>query len=528
MIILYNGRIGFPHQGKRLPTSIAIENRHIIAIGSDEQVMSLSQPRTNLINLHGKTVWPGLIDSHLHLELLSNYLDSIHCETETMQEVLTRVAEKSKSSKPATWLTGYGWNQNSWDGIFGTARELDSVSDDHPVYLNDKALHTAWVNSAALKLAGIDKSTPDPEGGAIQRDSTGEPTGILFESAVRLVEKVVPPKTLQTRQALFFEAQNYLIKLGITAVNDFDSLSSYETLQTVAAQGKLRLRVIKGIPKEKLDWAIEQNIKTRQGNEFLKWGWLKLFADGALGPHTAAMLQPYSDDINNYGKLLLTQDEILAIGEKTSTHGISLAIHAIGDHATQEVLKGFQKLREYEQKNQIHRLPHRVEHLQLLNSDNIKRTAELEITASMQPIHATSDRYTADKYWGARARYAYAFNSLFKCYTNLIFGSDAPVESPNPFWGIHAAVTRCRQGQNSSTESWFPQERISLHNAVKAYSETPATLFEFNTGKLVEGKLADLMILSVDPFTVEPDELFSITPDAVMINGEWQFSNIDL
>ena len=521
MQILYNGKVGL----SSLQTAIAIEDGLIVAVGSDTDVLNLATAETETINLNGKTLWPGLIDSHLHLELFSQSLNLIDCETDTRAACLERVGAKAQTLPVGAWLLGRGWNQNLWSGGFGNAGELDGVSEGHPAFLNDKSLHTAWVNSAALRLAGIDRYTPDPAGGKLQRDPTGAPTGILFENAVRLVQSVIPPDFKEQRFLLMQAAQAQLIAYGLTAVTDFDALTSYTTLVEMQQNQALKLRVTKGIPLADLDWAIAQGIHTGAGDGCLHWGPLKLFADGALGPQTAAMLRPYENDPANRGELQLSAGEIFDFGARAGHQGISLAIHAIGDGATHEVLGGYAQLRNYEKHNHLPALAHRIEHVQLLQPADLEQLAALGITASVQPMHATSDMFMAEHYWGSRCAFAYAYRSLIKCGTRLISGSDAPVESPNPFWGIHAAVTRRRQDGQPGDEGWYGQERLTLAQALASYSSTPAQLTNIahQTGQLTIGSNADLIVLTDDPSQVASQLLFSLKPDRVMIGGEWVY-----
>ncbi|MHC1741308.1 MAG: amidohydrolase [Anaerolineaceae bacterium] len=521
MLILFNGKVGLNPQ----QTAIAIEGDQIIALGSDPEILNLETNTTKMINLAGKCIWPGLIDSHLHLETYAFNLQVVDCETSTLEECLNRIKAKALSLPAGDWILGHGWNQNGWLKGFGSASELDSVTFGHPAFLTDKSLHSAWVNSIALHLAGIVRNTPDPVGGIIQRDTSGNPTGILFESAVQLVQSLIPQPSPSTRKRMMLEAQDQLIRFGLTGVTDFDPLTCYETLLPLQSEGSLKIHVTKGIPFEKLSWAIEQGIYTGSGSGAIHWGPLKLFADGALGPQTAAMMSPYEGSQTNFGKLQLSADEIFEIGIKAVAHGISMAVHAIGDRATHEVLLGYSKLREYEHQQRLPSLKHRIEHLQLLWSDDINRCSELGITASMQPIHAPSDMLTAEKYWGNRSAFAYVFQTLVQNNTHLIFGSDAPVESPNPFLGIHAAVTRRRQDGSPSQAGWYPDQKISLSSALEAYSTTPALLENIpgRSGTMRAGSVADLIVLPVNPAQIDSQDLFTIKPECVMINGEWIF-----
>jgi predicted amidohydrolase YtcJ len=522
MILLFNGHVGFPGNSTLPGTAIAIEKDRILATGSDEDVLNLAVPGCEKINLCGKTVWPGLTDSHLHLETLGAKLDAVDCDTPTQAECLQQIQQKADSLDQAdAWIRGNGWNQNLWQGGFGTAAELDAVTRGHPAFLYDQSLHSAWVNTRALELAGINKDTPNPKGGVIRRDQSGNPTGILHESAVRLVEKIIPGPSLSEREVAMRKAQAFLNRLGVTSVCDFDPLTCRETLEALQQKDELTLRVSKGIPIEKLDWAIENGLHTGDGDDFLKWGWIKMFADGALGPQTAAMLQPYETDATNVGQLLFHAEEILARGIKAVSNGLSLAIHAIGDRATHEVLQGFARLREYEKQNHLVVREHRVEHLQLLAPGDIGAAASLGVVTSMQPIHVLTDMFTADKQWGKRAEYAYAFNSLLKKGSRLIFGSDAPVESPNPFLGMYAAVTRRRQDGSPSAAGWYPVEKITIADAVRCYTVNPAGIFRTGSGALNRGDLADIIILEKYPYQVEADELGGILPQKVMVAGRW-------
>jgi len=519
MILFYNGIID-SIQSKA--TALAVDGDRIVAVSSDDEILNLAKPACEKINLHGKTIWPGLIDSHLHFEMFSQSLSQVKCETESIDQCLNLVKQKALSVPGDEWIIGQGWNQNTW-GTYGTASQLDSVTQGHPTFLADKSIHAAWVNTKAMSLAGINKQTPNPVGGAIQHDVNGEPTGILFENAVSLVESLIPAPSQSQILIWMTEGQKELHRLGLTGIHDFDRASCFAALQTMRQNDELSLRVTKSIPVESLDEAIALGLKSGFGNEQLQIGSVKLFADGALGPQTAAMLAPYENTTTNMGTLLLTADEIFEIGMKATSHGLSLAIHAIGDRATNQVLNGLAMVRQYEITNGLIQQQHRIEHLQLLHPDDLQKARDLQIVASMQPIHIISDMFTADKHWGKRAKLAYAFASLLKQDTNLIFGSDAPVESPNPFLGIRAAITRRRINGDPGENGWYLEEKISVDQAKRAYSEVPAQISGLGKklGQLKSGMLADLIILEKNPSEVDPDELINLTPEKVMANGNW-------
>ena len=517
MQILFNGRL---HACSPGDTALAIHNGLIAAVGSDAEVLRLQAPGVDSIDLGGRYVLPGLTDSHLHLDIYGKSLTGLDCAVPTREACLESVKTRAQDTPAGHWILGHGWNQNQWSGGFGTFSELDAAAPNHPVFLTDISLHSAWVNSKALQQAGIVASTPDPAGGTIQRDANGKPTGILFEGAVELVEKNIPELTTAERKHNLLAAQQHLLRLGITSVHDFDGIRCFNALQELDQEGSLLLRVTKSLPVDWLTEAVAIGLRTDFGSQHLRVGSMKLFADGALGPQTAAMLDHYEGSRENFGKLLLTADEILDVGMQAAKSGLSLAVHAIGDRATQEALHGLVRLRAYENQHHLPELRHRIEHLQLLCPGDLEIASRYRIWASMQPVHLYMDMHTADRHWGKRARYAYAVGSLKSRQTCMVFGSDAPVENPNPAWGIHAAVTRSAQG---SENSWYPEEKIALTDAIKAYTTEPSRLagFQNKLGELRTSCLADLVVLDRDPFQMPPQELYTLKSLMVMVDGNW-------
>jgi predicted amidohydrolase YtcJ len=530
MLILYNGHITTQDLHNPEVSALAIEDDRIIAIGSDEQLLSLETFNSKKINLHGKTVWPGLTDAHLHLSLLAQSLDMVDCDTSTREECLQRVAERAHTTKAGAWIIGHGWDQNKWPEGFGNAILLDRVSGKHPTFLTSKSLHSAWVNSDALNAAWIDDQTPDPANGRIQHNEHGQPTGILFEmAALKMVRDRIPAPSVTELAGMIAHAQDWLCSLGLTGVHDFDDAACYAALKELEEQGYLKLRVVKGILMDGLQDAIAAGIHTGSGSAMLRIGPLKLFADGALGPRTAAMLEPYENEPVNTGLLTLSADEVFSNGIQAVQNGFNLAIHAIGDRANREVLNGYQRLREYETRQHLPHLRHRIEHVQLLHPDDIQRLNQLGVIASMQPIHATSDREMAGQHWGSRIGLAYAWRSLLDCNTTLIFGSDAPVESPNPFLGMHAAMTRIRPGE-ALDKSWQSQQCLTLDDALHAYTTGAAASASCETwlGRLVPGYAADLIILPNDPSGIDKQNFYIIKPEATMVAGYWVWNVSDL
>jgi len=523
MRFLYNARIRTQNPNQPSATAMAIHNGRIEAVGTDADILALACRDDQKQNMGGRVIWPGLTDAHLHMQYYATFLRSVDAETSTKEECLRRVEERARNAATGQWVTGHGWNQNDWEGGFGTAADLDAVSHGHPVFMTSKSVHSAWANSLALQMAGVTAATPDPENGVIGRDTNGRPNGILFESAMELVESIVPEPGMQELAGMFQHSQSVLWKYGITGVHDFDRRSSFQALQYLDEHDQLRLRVVKSIPVELLPQAAAVGLRTGFGSPFLRMGSVKLFADGALGPRTAAMLQPYEGESEYTGIPMLDAEQIVEYGQEAVKTGISMAIHAIGDRANHEVLNAYEQLRVFEGQIGAPTLRHRIEHVQILHPDDYGRLASLNVIASMQPIHATSDMFIADKHWGKRSAGAYALRTQLDRGARVAFGSDAPVESPNPFWGMHAAVTRTRHNGQPGPEGWYPEQRLSLQQALDGYTTGPAFAagLERRLGQLAPGFYADLIAFDSDPFDLPPAELYTVLPAATMVAGEW-------
>jgi predicted amidohydrolase YtcJ len=524
---------------KENPTANALvtANGRILAVGELNSIIAELPNNKEVIDLKNRTVIPGLIDAHIHLEQYALFLEKVDCETKFLSDCLQRVRERVKTVPFGEWVLGHGWNQNEWQDHqgFPSATDLDRVSPNHPVFITAKSLHVAWVNSAALSAAGINDQSQNPVGGRIGRDQNGRPDGLLFENAIALVSQRIPRQSVDHYCQAINSAQQALWRMGITGVHDFDRRDCFQALQSLHENQKLNLRVIKSIPLEDLDHAIGLGLRSGFGDDFLRIGSIKIFSDGALGPRTAAMLAPYQGEPQNRGMLLMDAEEIYEHGRKAVQNGLSMAIHAIGDRANHEVLNAFAQLRILENelisKNRSKSTPlrHRIEHVQLIHPQDTLRLAPMGIIASMQPIHATSDFPGADQYWGERTANAYAWHSLLQLGASIAFGSDAPVESPNPFWGLHAAVTRRRQDGSPGPDGWHPEQRLNLIHGLHAYTMGAAfaAKMEDRLGKISSGYLADLLILDEDPFLVDPESLFNIQPVGTIVNGNWVYRNID-
>ena len=523
MILLHNAHIYTQDKSQPKASAIVIDRERIVAVGETD-VLLLQFPNAEKEDMSGRYILPGLTDAHIHLQHYSLSLQKVECETDTKEECLRRVAERVKTAKPGEWILGHGWNQNTWNE-WPTATELDAIAPNNPVYLTAKSLHAGLVNTAAMKLANITNQTPDPQNGGLQRDTNGNITGVLLETAMEFAGNAIPDLTLPDIARAIEQAQPILWKMGLTGVHDFDRRDSFMALQMLHAQGKLKLRVLKNLPVELLDQAHELGLRGGFGDDMLRIGNIKVFMDGALGPHTASMFQPYVGESENRGILNMDGEELFEQGRKAAGVGLGMTVHAIGDRANHEVLDAYEQLRGYESESHSPHMRHRIEHVQLLHPDDAARLGRLNVIASMQPIHAISDMKMADDFWGERAKLSYAWRTQLDNGARLAFGSDAPVDSPNPFLGLHACVTRRRADGSPSADGWYPEQKLSMVEAWEAYTLGPAyaAYMEDRLGRLVPNHLADLIVLEKDPFNCVSDELLTLQSSATMVGGEWVY-----
>lgn len=520
--LLLNGRIYTMDPRSPRASALAICGGRIRAVGGDD-LRALAGPGTEVVDLEGRAVLPGLTDSHIHLSWFALGLQQVDLTgTATREEMLARVAARAAVTPAGEWILGRGWHQEEWpDRRFPTAADLDSVAPDHPVLLVAKSGHALVASTRAMERAGISADTPDPPGGQVVRDELGRPTGLFLEEAMRLVQDAVPYPDAAALARILPPALEHLARLGLTAVHDMGDLIALEACQRLREDGApLPLRVTFYLPLEGLEHARALRLRFGLGDDFLRIGGVKLFADGALGPRTAAMLEPYIGEPDNRGILTREPEALRETIRQAAEGGLALAVHAIGDRANRLVLDALAALPP---ENRA-RLRHRIEHVQLLHPDDVGRPAALGVVASMQPIHAVQDAPMADRYWGpARCATAYAWRSLLDAGTVLAFGSDCPVESPDPFLGIHAAVTRSRPDGYGGPEGWIPSQRITVEEAVRAYTWGAAWAagMEDRLGTLTPGKWADLVVLDRDIFTADPSLIPQTRVLGTMVGGRW-------
>jgi predicted amidohydrolase YtcJ len=525
-LVLYNGNIHTMDASEPRARAIAIAGNRVLAVGSSIEMRQRLASDGQAIDLDGRTVVPGFTDSHLHFLSYGLSLTQIDlAEVPTLDQALSRVAARATETPAGQWLTGRGWDHSLWEGgAFPTRQQLDRVAPDHPALLRRKCGHASWANTRALELAGITAETPDPPGGAIDRDPiTGYPTGILKETASGLVSRLLDDPTLDEAMAAIQVGIAHAHKLGLVGVHTMEGETAFRAFQRLRAAGDLRLRVLMQIPLDNLDAAVQAGLESGFGDERLRIGGIKAFADGSLGAHTAYMLTPYEDEPENWGIPIATAEELEKVVRQASRAGLAAFVHAIGDRANREVLDAIEASRRAGEGLQLR---HRIEHTQILHPDDIPRLAQWGVIASMQPIHATQDMLVADAHWGTRSAGAYAFRSLLDTGAVLAFGSDAPVEDLSVMKGIHAAVTRRRANGSPGPEGWYPEQRLSVAEAVYAYTAGAAYASgeEAIKGTLSPGKLADLVVLSQDIFSIDPMAILETEVEATLLDGAVVYS----
>lgn len=540
-LVLTNGRFYTMDPVQPEVTAVAIQDDMIVATGGDEDIRDLLVPGGEWIDLGGRAVTPGLVDAHVHFQSFALNLQRVALhEVPSKEEALRRIETAARETVGSGWLLGRGWTQELWaTRAFPSAADLDAIAPHLPVYLAHKSGHAAWVNSRALQLAGVRADSADPPGGHIQRDARGQPTGILLESAMDLVAEHIPPPTPIEVAAAMKAAQPVCWEAGLTGLHDFDGRTSFEALQMLLEVGELGLRVVKNIPVYRLDHAIGIGLRSGFGNDWLRIGGVKIFADGALGPRTAHMIAPYEGEPDNRGIAVTEKEEMMALAAEASAHGLSVTIHAIGDRANHDVLDVYEAVRRQELAasglpndgdqealrqaiaRMVAPLRHRIEHVQIIHPADQPRLAALGIIASMQPSHATSDMEMADRYWGERARFSYAFRSMLDSGATLVFGSDSPIESIAPLPGIYSAVSRRRADGSPGPDGWYPEQRLSLEEALRAFTLAAAETSsqEARQGSVTPGKLADLTIFHEDIFALPAEALQTAPVDATLVGG---------
>lgn len=485
-------------------TALAFDDAgRIIAVGASADVAAKA-PQAKRIDMGGRTLLPGLIDAHGHVFGLGQQLTQLDLFNSTsLAGALKSIGEYAVANPGHPWLRGRGWNQENWKlGRFPTAAELDAVVSDRPVWLERVDGHAGWANSRALALAGITKATPDPAGGKIVRDANGEATGVLVDTAQELLTKVLPPQTEAESRTMLDRALGELARVGLTSVHDAGVDVTQDRLyRAYADAGKLTTRVygmIGGADKD-FDVLAKNGPLNDYGNGMYALRAVKLYSDGALGSRGAALIKPYSDDAHSHGLLFFKSGQMDTMMTKAMRRGYQVNVHAIGDAGNKQILDIYQK-EVSATKSSAQR--HRIEHAQVVQAGDIPRFKSIGIIPSMQPTHATSDKNMAETRVGPeRIKGAYAWRTFLHQGSRIACGSDFPVEAPNPFFGLHAAVTR-QDAQGQPVAGWYPNQAMSLKEAFRCFTLDAAYAGhrEDSLGSLEAGKLADFIVIDQDLF----------------------------
>ena len=496
--------------------SIAVGGERILALGPHAAVSDLIGPGTEVIDACGATVTPGITDAHIHLvQWARAEADLALRGAASAADAAARVARFAARHPGNGPLVGRGWDANGWSDAPHRAA-LDAACPDRPVLLHSHDFHALWVNGAALDAAGVRRATPDPEGGRIEREASGEPSGIVREHAVRLFSGLERSASREPDAALLARAVRRLLALGITAVHDFEGAEEERLLRAMSGGGGPRVRVLMHIPHSGLEAALAEGLASGRGDAAFRIGTVKLFADGTLGSRTAALLAPY-DGTSDCGMELLPPARLARDVARALTGRLAVAIHAIGDRACRSALDAFEAAGEALRRP---RLPSRLEHLQLVDERDLPRLARLGIAASVQPAHLTADFELVERWWSGRRGRAYPYRAIADSGALMAFGSDAPVEPPEPAGWIHAAVTRQRP-DGRPAGGFVPAQRMTLEASLACSTQTAARLAGWDTelGALRPGYIADLVVWNADLERIAPEHLPDARPVATVLGG---------
>lgn len=517
---------GYTFAGEKLVSfsALAFDKGRVLGVGDAESIAK-QYPGARKVDGQGRTLLPGLIDAHGHVFRIGfRQSEVVVTETRTLAEAQAKIKAYGQANPARQWIMGSGWNQVIWKlDRFPTAAELDAAISDRPVTLRRVDAHAIWANTKALQMAGITRDTPDPVGGRIERDAKGEPTGILVDKAQLLLTKVMPPYTDAERRIALDSAMRHFASLGLTGVGDAGTGADEARIyREFADAGKLTSRVYAMINDVGDDYKLLSPKGPVKGyaDERFNLSAVKLFADGALGSRGAALLEPYSDDHSHKG-LLFMDDTVLRNKVRTALKaGYQVNVHAIGDAANRQILDAFEAAYKEDPSGMARR--NRIEHAQVVSLQDIPRFKTLGLIASMQPTHATSDMNMAeDRVGKERIKGAYAWQTFLKQGTVIAGGSDFPVESANPFFGLHAAVTRTDHN-GKPIAGWHPEEAMTLPQAFRAFTLDAAYAEhqEKSIGSLEAGKWADFIVVDQDPFTIAPADIWKTQVLETWVAGE--------
>ncbi len=528
--VFVNGSIITMSDGEPVVEAFAVTGDWIIDVGSEEEIRS-AYPGAEVVDFGGKTVMPGIIESHGHMLNLGRIalrvdLQGVDDPREVVGMLRVRVAE----TPPGDWIEGWGWDDGAWrEQMTAISDELSSISPDNPVWFAGLHGYNGWANAKALELAGITSETPDPEGGQILRDpTTGVPTGILANAAIGLVTRLIPPLTGEQRERAFEMAGEELLRNGLTSVHDANIFrADLEALRSLKAQSRLGVRyyVMLSCTDEELIEPYLVNGPEIDPDHWLTVRSIKVFQDGSLGTRSALMLEPYSDAPDVVGVSTTSQEELDDLTTRSLRAGLQVVTHAIGDRSNRITLDAYEGALGAVPKATDHRL--RIEHAQVMAFQDIPRLAELGVISSMQPPHATSDMpWAEDRVGPERIKGAYAWRSFLEAGVRVPLNSDFPGETLNPFFGMYAAETR-QTPEGQPEGGWYPEQCLTREEVLNGYlTEGAYAAFEEDIkGKIAPGMLADFIVISDDIRTIPSADLLGIEVEQTYVGGTLVYSN---
>jgi predicted amidohydrolase YtcJ len=523
-LIINNANIWTGNESQIIAQSMAIVGETILAIGTDEEISEYKGKTTKVIDGKGRFITPGFIDSHVHLMTGGRSLLNVDLrDADTKEEFSKRVGDFAKTIESGQWIMEGNWDHTLWGGDLPKKEWIDETTKNNPVLIMRLDWHMALANSAALKFAGIDKNTADVEGGTIERDENGEPTGLLKDNAMNLILDKIPPMSPKMKKASFQAAMDYFLSNGVTTVHDVDGFNkdfeSWTTAEQFKAANELKVRIYGAYPLNEWKALSESN---HENDNWLKTGCLKGFVDGSLGSHTAAFHHGYTDKPEDKGFFINTEDDLYQWISNADKANLQIFVHAIGDRAIHVLLNTYEQIIK-ENGKKDRRL--RIEHAQHIAPEDIKRFAELGIIASMQPYHAIDDGRWAEEMIGAeRIKTTYAFKSLMDANTIVAFGSDWAVAPASPLQGIYAATTR-QTLDGANPNGWVAEQKITVEQGLLAYTKDAAfASFDENIkGTLEVGKLADFVILSEDIRTIDVTKIRDVEVLETYVGGKKVF-----
>jgi hypothetical protein len=503
--------------------ALAANGDTILAVGDAASIQKLIASHTRVLDARGGMVTPGFIDSHVHFLDGGLNLASVQLrDARSKEEFVARIKAFAATVPPGTWITGGDWDHQNWGGELPRKEWIDAATPRNPVWINRLDGHMSLANSLALAAAKVNKSTPEVAGGAIVRDASGEPTGILKDNATSLVNRAMPAPSADMLDRALDAAMKYFAARGVTSVVHMGTWDDLEVFRRARKTGRLRTRIRAAVPLSTWERLAQAAIRDGRGDDYLEIGCLKAFVDGSLGSHTAAFLEPFTDAPQDSGLLVNTPEDLYRWTSGATRAGLQVMVHAIGDRAIRLQLDIFDRVRE-EQHPADPRF--RIEHAQHIAPADLARFAAIGVIASMQPYHAIDDGRWAEKEIGPeRAKTSYAFRSLLDLHARLAFGSDWDVAPPAPLEGIYAAVTR-RTLDDKHPDGWAPQQKITVEEALRAYTSDAAyaEFAEKRKGTLEAGKLADFVLLDRDLTRIPAPEIRNVRVLATVVGGEMVF-----